>query len=320
MGRVAVIFGGCGFFGMHVARALSDDPAYDRIVLADICEPRELRERVDYVRVDVREPIDLVLAGEVDVFNFAAVHTTPGHEDWEYFWTNVRGATEVCRFADRVNARQIVFTSSISVFGMPEQGVNDDTAPKPVSAYGRSKLLAEQIHEDWRRAGEGRRLIIARPAVTFGEGERGNFSRLSRLLRLGLFAYPGRKTTIKACAPIEDFAECLRFVGKANAAEIRFIYAYPERTSTEAINEAFHQAAGFRRPKIVVPHRLMMVGAWLFEVLARIGLRTSINRARIGKLVQSTNAYPSELVSRGWTFRLTLTEALRRWKAASEFE
>ena len=30
MGKTAVITGGCGFFGMHLMRALSADPAYER--------------------------------------------------------------------------------------------------------------------------------------------------------------------------------------------------------------------------------------------------------------------------------------------------
>ncbi len=52
-----------------------------------------------------------------EVYNLAAVHTTPGHEDWEYFWTNVWGAIHICEFATRVDARMVFFTSSISTYG-----------------------------------------------------------------------------------------------------------------------------------------------------------------------------------------------------------
>ena len=35
------------------------------------------------------------------IFNFAAVHRTPGHEDHEYFETNIRGAENVVTFAEK---------------------------------------------------------------------------------------------------------------------------------------------------------------------------------------------------------------------------
>ncbi|MBN9316189.1 MAG: NAD(P)-dependent oxidoreductase [Devosia sp.] len=320
MSHEVVIFGGSGFFGMHLCRYLSARPDVGRIVVADLVPPREMRPKVEYVRCDVREPIAVEVFGPPVIYNFAAVHTTPGHADWEYYWTNVRGAIEVCRFADRAGAERINFTSTMGVYGPQEERVDEDTVPRPSTAYGRSKLLAEQTHEDWQKARPGRRLVIIRPAVTFGEGERGNFTRLARLLRRGLFVYPARKDTIKACAPVEQLPACIDFMAQADEPVVRFIYAYPERTTTEAINCAFAQAAGFRPPAIVVPEGMIMATAVVFELINRLGIRTSINRARVRKLIQSTNVYPAELERRGWRFSLSLPEALANWKKASDFQ
>ena len=47
-----------------------------------------------FVEYDIRKPIENLpfTPTEDDViFNFAAVHRTPGHEDYEYFETNIRG-------------------------------------------------------------------------------------------------------------------------------------------------------------------------------------------------------------------------------------
>lgn len=318
--RDAVIFGGCGFFGLHLARHLSARPDIGRIVLADIAPPRELAPRAEYQRVDVCEPIELAIGPDPVIYNFAAVHTTPGHADWEYFWTNAKGAIEVCRFAERVGATQIFFTSSASIYGAQDSAVDEGAALRPATAYGRSKLLAEQIHETWQATGPGRRLVVVRPAVTFGEGERGNFSRLARLLRRGLFVYPGRKDTIKACAPVEDLPACLDFMAQQNEPVLRFIYAYPERTTVEAINHAFAHAAGFAVPRLVAPGWLLGLAALAFELLGSVGLSTPVNRARVRKLIDPTNVYPGELERRGWHFRSTLPEALRRWKQASDFQ
>lgn len=319
--RTAIILGGCGFFGTHLARFLSGDDRYARIVLADIRQPRELVDKAEYADVDVREEIDIPVDRnhQIEIYNFAAVHTTPGHEDWEYYWTNVAGATNACRFATRIGARFMVFTSTMSVYGPQEVEVDEQTVPRPVNAYGRSKLLAEKIHEDWQAAHKDNRLIVVRPAVIFGEGEHGNFTRLAALLRRGLFFYPGRRDTIKACAPVEELPRSLAFMAAFEEPVITYIYAYPERTTTEVINKGFAEAGGFREPNIVLPEWLMLLGAVPFEILAKLGIRNSINRTRIRKLMHSTNVYPRELEKRGWTFELPLVEALKRWRDVNGF-
>lgn len=318
--KTAIVFGGSGFFGTHIARALNAEPDVARVILADIREPRETLSKVEYVHVDVREPIALEVAGEVEIYNFAAVHTTPGHEDWEYYWTNVRGAIEVCRFATAIGARQMIFTSTMGIYGPQEEQVDERTKPQPTTAYGKSKLLAEKIHEDWQAVDPARRLVTVRPSVTFGDGEHGNFERLAKLLRKRRFVYPARKSTIKSCAPVYDLYDCIKFMAAFDEPVVRFLYAYPERTTTEVINRAFNEAAGFKEPTIVIPASAINVAALGFELLGKLGLKTSINRARVKKLIQSTNLYPHELVSRGWRFKTSLPEALRRWKAESDFK
>jgi nucleoside-diphosphate-sugar epimerase len=214
----------------------------------------------------------------------------------------------------------MIFTSTMGIYGPQEEQIDERTVPQPVSAYGKSKLLAEKIHEDWQAADPARRLITVRPSVTFGDGEHGNFERLARLLRKGHFVYPGRKDTIKSCAPVYDLYECINFMADFDEPVIRFLYAYPERTTIEIINRAFHQAAGFKEPGIVIPEGLINLAAIGFELMGIMGLKTSVNRARVKKLIQSTNLYPNELVTRGWTFRTSLPDALRRWKAESDFK
>ena len=78
MSRDVVIFGGCGFFGTHLARHLAQKPDVGRIILADIREPRELVPKAEYRRIDIREPIELDVGRDPRIYNFAAVHTTPG--------------------------------------------------------------------------------------------------------------------------------------------------------------------------------------------------------------------------------------------------
>jgi nucleoside-diphosphate-sugar epimerase len=312
--RVAIVFGGAGFIGTHLLRSLISTGRYGRIISADLKQPRQPVQGVEYRICDVRGPISFSEAFEQpDIYNLAAVHTTPGHEDWEYFCTNISGATNVCAFAERCESKALVFTSSIATYGPTETPRDESGSFVPDSAYGRSKLLAESIHRLWREGREDRRLIIVRPAVIFGAGEGGNFTRLAALLKSGRFVYPGRRDTVKACGYVGELVRSIEFARDLNETEIVYNFAYPERYTTQDICSAFHDVAGYPTPKVTVPLWLMLCGGFLFEVLAALGLKTSVNRARVYKLVNSTNIIPARLQAAGYEFQTDLHAGLQQW-------
>jgi nucleoside-diphosphate-sugar epimerase len=316
----AIVFGGAGFIGSHLLARLARDSLYDRLYCVDIAKPRFEVPGVHYVTHDLRAPIPAQLCGDgpADIFNLAAVHTTPGHEDWEYYWTNLHGATHVCRFATETGAENIVFTSSISVYGPCEQQKDEDARLEPNSAYGRSKLLSEQVHRLWQEeAAERRRITIVRPAVIYGQYERGNFTRLARLLAKGRFIYPGRRDTIKACGYVEDLISSMLFMRQRNSAQVTYNFAYPDRYTTEQICAAFASVAGYKMPRLLAPSWFMMLGALGFEVLNALGYRNTVNRARIAKLLNSTNIVPKRLVEAGFPFGFDLRSSLQNWREKS---
>ena len=155
---VALIFGGAGFIGTHLAKSLVARGGYKDIVCVDH-------------NCDVRRPIPRNIAdGVTEIYNLAAVHTTPGHLPHEYYDTNVHGAINITDFAAAIGASYILFTSSISVYGPTETVKHEESALEPVSDYGRSKIMAEAIHQSWQKAHGDRRLVIVRPAVIYGPG------------------------------------------------------------------------------------------------------------------------------------------------------
>jgi len=316
----AIIFGGAGFIGCHLLRHLAETRRYDRLYSIDIAEPRFTSDGVNYVKFDIREPIpsSLCAEGPFDIFNFAAVHTTPGHEDWEYYWTNVQGATNVCKFASDVGAEYILFTSTMMVYGPTEAPKDEDAALEPVNAYGRSKILAEGIHRLWQsERPDKRRLTIVRPGVIYGLAERGNFTRLAHALRQRRFVYPGRTNTIKACGYVDDLVSSMIQMGERNEGVFLYNFSHPQRYTTKDICIAFVKVAGYPEPKIVVPFWLLALAAFPFEVLSWLGIKTDINRARVRKLYQSTNMVPRRLPEMGFNYSYDLQAGLAAWKQSS---
>lgn len=300
-------------------RALADSGEYSALIGADLRDPHRPVPGVRYERVDIRCEIPREFCPDVtEIYNLAAVHVTPGHEDWEYYWTNVMGATNVCEYATRNDVRFIAFTSSISVYGPCEDAKDEVSVLEPDSAYGRSKLAAERIHSLWQSEhSEDRKLVIVRPAVIYGLGERGNFTRLSRLLRRGLFFYPGRKDTIKACGYVEDLVASLLWARERPEQVLLYNFCHPERYTAEQICASFAKVANYRSVSPVIPFSLMLTGALPFEALSAIGIRTSVNRARVTKLNRSTNIVPARLQHLGFPYRFALEDGLRRWHDAS---
>ena len=319
-GRCAIVFGGAGFIGCHLLKRLVDSRCYDRLYSVDIARPRFTNGGVNYVNFDIRKaiPADLCGEGPFDIFNLAAVHTTPGHEDWEYYWTNVVGATNVCKFASEVSAERLLFTSTMMVYGPTEAPKDEEAVLEPVNAYGRSKILAEGIHRLWQaERPDMRRLTIVRPGVIYGLAERGNFTRLSRALRQRRFVYPGRTDTIKACGYIEDLVSAMIKVADHDQAVILYNFCHPQRYTSKDICSAFSRVAGYAEPKIVLPFWLLTLIALAFESLSTLGIKTDINRARVKKLYESTNMVPTRLIKMGFEYQFDLITGLEDWKRLS---
>lgn len=314
MSGAIVVFGGTGFVGTHLIRKLV--AAGERVVSLDLKPPRETLPGVDYRTGDVRDLSGFVVDGDVKrIYNFAAVHTTPGHPFWEYYDTNINGAIELKRWAEAKGVQEVVFTSSISVYGPSEETKTEASKPAPESAYGYSKLMAERIHRLWFDAAPGRKLVVVRPAVVFGRGERGNFTRLARLLQKGFFVYPGRKDTIKACVYVEDLLDSMDFALNQPDATITYNAAYPDRYTLEQIIDTF-RAEHFPAAKTYMIPRALVVGA--ATVLGKLGgAKFGFHPDRVMKLVRSTDIYPEVLTQRGYAFPYNLKGGLARWSGES---
>ena len=267
-----------------------------------------------YIECDIRKPIDelpFTPTAEDVIFNFAAVHRTPGHEDIEYFETNIRGAENVCAFAEKYGIKNMVFTSSIAPYGASEQLKTEDTLPTPNTPYGISKLVAEKIHMTWQKGGEGRKLTIVRPGVVFGRGENGNFSRLYWGIRKHTFAYPGRKDTIKACVYVK---ELVRFI-LWNVEERKTLFdifncTFEPAYTIEQIVNAMKKVTGLTQFVPYIPNCIIMPMAACAKM---VGSPMGICPARVKKLQISTNICGKKMASSGYQMKWTFEEALADW-------
>ncbi len=283
-----IIFGASGFIGQHFIEQLVKDN--QEIVGFDLIK----KENIHYV--DVRNKIEVSINCNPDdiIINLAAVHKTPGYPDKEYFETNILGAKNICDFASKNNVKTIIFTSSISVYGMSEVAKSENSLPMPNTPYGISKLTAEYIHKNWQKENSERKLLILRPGVVFGKNEGGNFTRLYKTLKKKRFFYPGRKDTIKACIYVKHLIKTsLRLIEKKDSGVETYNFTYHPAPSIEQIVSEVSKVSNLSYKPILVNGRLLMAVA---SIAKKMGFsRMGIHPERVKKLMISNHIIGDKL-------------------------
>ncbi len=218
--RIALITGGSGFFGAHLARLLLQHDYEVRVLDLRDLEDAGLKRTVRFFRGDVLDSavVDLAVAGARHVFHIAAA--LPICRDRKaLFRTNVQGTRTVLETAWRRGVEKVVHISSSAVYlgedsSMP---INESTPPSPVGDYGKSKLEAERICAEFRR--KGLALNILRPRTLVGAGRLGIFQILFDWILKGKRVYTlGRGDNLFQLLSPEDLARaCLLAVTSPGA-------------------------------------------------------------------------------------------------------
>lgn len=327
-----VIFGGTGFLGTHLAMHLCKENLADEIFLVDLTSPRTapyaslLNEelsagRIKFIEHDIRTPVPAGLipveSPEI-IMNIAALHREGEHTPAEFFATNVIGAETVCAYAAAVGCNRIVFTSTISQYGLREEFIDEHSLSIPETPYGISKLVAEKVHLAWLAGSGNRKLIVIRPGVLFGPGEAANVTRLIHSIVKGYFVYVGNEGTRKAGGYIKELCHVIDFAvdHQESSGECYALMNF-SMTPTPTLQEyvrAIQSVVNSRRRPLRIPRRLLLIAAYLVDRVARIfGIKQPITPLRVRKASRNTYIEATRLRELGYQWKFTLEEALRDW-------
>jgi nucleoside-diphosphate-sugar epimerase len=178
----ALVTGGTGFLGAHVANSLAG--AGYEVRTLDINPPEQPGVH-DFVRADVRdaEAVRAAARGcDVVVDNAALVPVTRASEA-DHHSVNVDGCRATLDAAAQAGA-YVLHISSSAIYGVPvELPVTAGTPLAPFEPYGRSKAEAERLVEARRR--DGLTVGSLRPRTLLGEGRLGLFDVIFARIRAG---------------------------------------------------------------------------------------------------------------------------------------
>jgi UDP-glucose-4-epimerase GalE len=152
-----LVAGGAGYIGSHTVKRLKE--AGHNPVIYDNCS-RGHREVADILKVpaifsDLNERPALLAAlreHRIDTVMHFAAYAYVGEsveKPLMYYHNNVATTINVLETMQEANVQRFVFSSTCAVYGDPDKiPITEDEKKAPVSPYGRSKWMVEQILAD----------------------------------------------------------------------------------------------------------------------------------------------------------------------------
>jgi nucleoside-diphosphate-sugar epimerase len=269
------------------------------------------------VKGDVRDQssLDEHLANQQTVVLLAAEHRDDVSPTSLYYDVNVQGTRNVLASMDKNGVKNIIFTSSVAVYGLNKVNPDETHPIDPFNHYGKSKWQAEEVLRAWHsKAPEERSLTIIRPTVIFGERNRGNVFNLLKQIASGKFAMVGAGNNYKSMAYVGNIVEFIKY--KLGHIEKGYqVYNYvdkPDLNMNQLVSEV-EKSLNKKIPSVHLPYAVGMLGGFCFDVLSKLtGKKFPISAVRVKKFCATTQFDASKVHSSGFVAPYTLSQGLDR--------
>lgn len=307
-----LVTGATGFVGRHVVAELGDQPVRV-LVLPDDPERAVLPQRVEVAVGDITQPATLTAALEgVDQVVHLAGLVNGGRGKPETFAAvNGQGARNLALAARRAGVKQLVFTSSVTVYGSVRDAV--ETSPLvPTPGYPASKIAAEQA---LREVAPELTTILRLPLV-LGPGDRGFMApALASLRKAGRVVILGSGQAPWSMLAVGDAARVVAFcLGRPETRGQ--VYNVPGDTGASGeLLRAMGAGVGCTRET-----RIPAGVAWVLAALAELTGREGLTRDQVSALSGPMSMRGEPLARLGFTCATGWREALAEgiaWCAAN---
>jgi len=154
-----LVAGGAGYIGSHTVKRLKE-AGHSPVIYDNVA--RGHREVIDILKVpgvvadlgDRAKLVETLRQYRIDTVMHFAAYAYVGESverPLMYYRNNVGITIDVLEAMKEAGVERFVFSSTCATYGNPDRvPITEDESKKPVSPYGRSKLMVEQILEDAR--------------------------------------------------------------------------------------------------------------------------------------------------------------------------
>lgn len=263
---------------------------------------------------DIRnvEEIEKVMEGVDTVVLLAAEHRDDVSPTSLYYDVNVTGTKNVLDVMDKHDVKNIIFTSSVAVYGLNKENPSEDHPVDPFNHYGKSKWQAEEVLREWYHNGTDKSLTIVRPTVIFGERNRGNVYNLLKQIASGKFMMVGKGTNYKSMAYVGNIVEFVKYhIDNAKPGYHVFNYIDKPDTNMNDLVKQVEKSLNKKIPSTHLPYWLGMMGGIGFDVLSKVtGKKFSVSSVRVKKFCATTQFDATAAHSCGFKAPFSLEQGL----------
>ena len=241
---------------------------------------------------DIRKKEDLIFSKEVNtVILLAAEHRDDVSPISLYYDVNVEGTRNVLKAMDIAGVRNLIFTSSVAVYGLNKINPDENHAKDPFNNYGKSKWEAELVIKEWFENDPiNKSVTILRPTVIFGERNRGNVYNLLKQISSRKFIMIGKGENKKSMAYVGNVVAFIKDkLEKKEAGYHVFNYADKPDYNMNQLVLVIEEKMKLNIPRISIPYFFGMIGGYCFDIFSKItGKNLSVSSVRVKKFCATT--------------------------------
>ena len=280
------IIGGSGFVGSFLIKEIRDlkinnldknpSPFYNDLTqIGDIKNKEEIN----------------IPKGTKSIVLLAAEHRDDVSPISLYYDVNVQGTKNVLEAMDKTGVKNLIFTSSVAVYGLNKSNPNENYPEDPFNHYGKSKLQAEKAIKEWyENDPNGKSITIIRPTVIFGERNRGNVYNLLKQISSGKFMMIGNGENKKSMAYVGNIVALINAcLNKVEPGYNIYNYADKPDFSMNELVSVIENKMNISVPKSKIPYWLGILGGYGFDLISLITRKNLfVSSVRVKKFCATT--------------------------------
>ncbi len=278
--------GATGFVGSHLVELLLEENLSPTCLIRQTSNLRWLPAgKLEFVTGDLNAPESLRPFVESADWVFHLAGLTKGRNEKEYFLANYEGTVQLVRAIEKYNStlNRLIFVSSQAAAGPSPDGtpLKETDPPRPLSAYGRSKLKAEIFLRQTDLP-----VTIVRPPAVYGPRDRDVYAAF-KMVAKGILPVLG-KNKILSLVYVKNLVHALLLAARTETAlgETYFVSDGPP-VSWEEVTDLIAQALDKHPLKIPIPEWSLVIPAEISGLLGRILNRPMLlNREKILEIKQ----------------------------------
>jgi nucleoside-diphosphate-sugar epimerase len=281
-----LVIGGSGFVGSFLIKEIRDlkinnldknpSPFYNDLTqIGDIKNKEEIN----------------IPKGTKSIVLLAAEHRDDVSPISLYYDVNVQGTKNVLEAMDKTGVKNLIFTSSVAIYGLNKLNPNENHAEDPFNHYGKSKWKAELAIKDWfEKDPKNKSVNIIRPTVIFGERNRGNVFNLFKQISSGNFMIIGKGENKKSMAYVGNIVSFIKNRLEVNESGYHiFNYADKPDYSMSELTQIIQKKMGIKPSNIKIPFWIGMLGGYCFDLISLISKKKlTVSSVRVKKFCATT--------------------------------